>query len=69
MVFADAIPLLLSFLIGLLIGILAAGLLPSNSRTANRALIQDRRDSLVWLMLLAAFTFGILITIALSGLS
>jgi hypothetical protein len=68
MTFAHALPLLLSFLIGLLIGLLATGLLPSYSRTIGRVLLQTRGDGLIWLLLLAAFAFGVLVTMVLSGL-
>jgi hypothetical protein len=68
MTFVHALPLLLSFLIGLLIGVLAVGFLPSYSRTFDRMLVKNQGDGLIWLLLLAAFGFGVLVTIALSGL-
>jgi hypothetical protein len=68
MTFTHALPLLLSFLIGLLVGVLATGLLPSYSRAIGRVLVQNRSDALIWLLLLAAFAFGVLVTMVLSGL-
>jgi len=68
MTFTHALPLLLSFLIGLLVGVLATGLLPSYSRVIDRVLVQNRSDALIWLLLLAAFAFGVLVTMVLSGL-
>jgi len=66
--FSHGLPLLLSFMIGALIGVLAAGLLPATSRTVTRASIQNWGDSLFWLLMLAAFAFGVLVTFALSVL-
>jgi hypothetical protein len=68
MTFTRALPLLLSFLIGLLVGVLTAGFLPTYSRTIDRMLVKSRSDSLIWLLILAAFAFGVLVTVALSGL-
>lgn len=69
MTFTYALPLLLSFIIGALVGILAAGMWPVGSPASERALVKERSDSLLWLLLLAAFTFGVLIAFALSLLS
>ncbi len=63
--FVYTIPLLLSFLIGLLVGVLAGGFRTFHSPSVDRILTQSLSDSLVWLLLLAAFSFGILITLIL----
>lgn len=62
--FVCTTPLLLSFLIGLLVGALAGGFRPSHSQSVDRILTQSLSDSLVWLLLLAAFSFGVFIAMA-----
>lgn len=63
-----AIPLLLSFSIGLLFGVLAAGFLPTILQTFNKATAKSESadDNLVWFLLPAAFAFGVLATMVLS---
>lgn len=65
-----AIPLLLSFLLGLLFGVLATGLLPMYSQTFKRAAAQFEHagNSLVFFLLVAGFAFGVLATMALSAI-
>lgn len=64
------IPLLLSFIIGLLFGLLVAGFLPMYSQTFKKAAARSERagDSLVWFLMVAGFTFGVLTTMALSAI-
>jgi hypothetical protein len=68
--FGIAIPLLLSFSIGLLFGVLAAGFLPPYLQTYKRGTAQSGSDddNLVWFLLPAAFAFGVLATLALGAI-
>lgn len=64
----NAIPVLLSFLIGLLAGFLIAGFVPDRFRAGNANLARVQSDGLMWLLLFAAFAFGVLFAYAASTL-
>jgi hypothetical protein len=58
----SAIPLLLSVLIGLLLGLLAWGLLRIRHRTDGDAVMESRDDVLLGLLALGAFALGAFVT-------
>jgi nitrate reductase gamma subunit len=58
MSFAHTVPILLGIMVGLLIMLVAWGLLRSQRPEMNLALIGTRDDMLVWLLILAAFILG-----------
>lgn len=64
-----AIPLLISILIGLLLGLITWGFLRAWGREFDRAPIEVRDDVLIGLLVLAAFALGIFLTYALLGLN
>ena len=61
------IPVLLSTLGGLALGLVAWGFWQSQSRPADSTLIGARGDVLLWLLVLAFFTLGAFITYVLMG--
>lgn len=64
-----AIPLLISILIGLLLGLITWGFLRARGHEFDRAPIEVRDDVLIGLLVLAAFALGIFLTYALLGLN
>ena len=59
---AHAIPILLGFLVLLLIGLLAAGLVRSQSQPTDDSPVRTRDDLLLQLLLFAAFISGVFLT-------
>jgi hypothetical protein len=64
-----AIPLLLSALVGLLLGWVVWGFRSSRSQTSGKLWLASRADVFVWLLALAAFALGAFLTYVLLGLS
>ena len=67
MLSAHAIPLLLSILVGLLLGLLVWGFWRTWRREVGGALLETRDDLLLGLLMLAAFALGIFLTYVLLG--
>ncbi len=68
MPYVQAIPLLLSVLVGLVLGLVAWGFLRYRSQTADDDLTGTRSDVLLGLLVLAAFALGAFTTYVLLGL-
>lgn len=64
-----AILLLLSILVGLLIGLMTWGVFRARTRKIDNAMQVSRDEVLLGLMMLAAFSLGIFLTYALVGLN
>jgi len=62
-----AIPLLLSLLVGLLLGLIAWGLWQARRHKSSGALMGTRDDLLLGLLLLAGFAMVVFMTYILSG--
>lgn len=65
MSFVHAIPLLLSVLLGLVLGLVVWGLMRSRQEPGNA--LEMRNDVLVGLLTLAAFALGVFLTYILMG--
>jgi hypothetical protein len=63
------IPLLLSLLVGLLLGLIAWGLWRATSHESGGALMGTRDDLLLGLLLLAGFAIGVFLTYILLSIS
>lgn len=64
-----AVPLLLSALVGLLLGLVAWGFLRTRGHQVGDALIGARDDVLLGLLVLAAFALGAFLTYVLLNIS
>lgn len=64
-----AVPLLLSLLVGLLIGLVGWGFLRSQSHEASDILMGTRDDVILGLLVLAAFALGVFLTYLLLSLN
>jgi hypothetical protein len=69
MLSGHAILLLLTILVGLLIGLMMWGVYRARIRKADSVMPGSRDDVLLGLMILAAFSLGIFLTYALVGLT
>jgi hypothetical protein len=69
MLSGHAILLLLSILVGLLIGLMTWGFFQARNHKFDASVLGKRDDVLLGLMVLAAFSLGIFLTYALMGLS
>jgi hypothetical protein len=69
MLSGHAILLLLTILVGLLIGLMMWGVYRARIRKVDSAMQGSRDDVLLGLMVLAAFSLGIFLTYALVGLN
>jgi len=67
MSYTHAIPLLLSVLVGLVLGLVALGLLRYRSQASDDSLMGTRNDLLLGLLVLAAFALGAFVTYILIG--
>lgn len=68
MVSMQAVPLLLSFLLGLLLGILAAGFWPVRRRPRRHQFWAIAQDELLWLLLAATLGLGVFLTLLVSAM-
>jgi hypothetical protein len=67
MLLAHGAPLLLAFLVGLLLGLVVAGLLANRAGTSGETTARPRSDNLSGMLVLAAFTMGAFVTYVLLG--
>jgi hypothetical protein len=67
MLLAHGAPLLLALLVGLLLGIVVAGLLANSTRMTSEAPTRPRSEILSGMLVLAAFAMGAFVTYVLLG--
>ena len=68
MLLAHGAPLLLALLVGLLLGLVVAGLLANRAGTTSETPARPRGDILPGMLVLAAFAMGAFVTYVLLGL-
>ena len=67
MLLAHGAPLLLALLVGLLLGLVVAGLLANGAGTTCETPARPRSDILSGMFVLAAFAMGVFVTYVLAG--
>jgi hypothetical protein len=67
MLLAHGAPLLLAFLVGLLLGLIVAGMLGTRAGAAYETPARPRGDMLSGMLVLGAFAMGAFVTYALLG--